>query len=67
MPCQNNATCNNLLNMYTCDCPDGFEGVNCETGNSMLGYPAERVKNFTTIHYVFLGEPRTINKIYMVL
>lgn len=28
-PCMNNATCQNLINEYRCDCVDGFDGKNC--------------------------------------
>ena len=30
-PCKNGATCNDLLNHYTCDCMPGFSGTNCQT------------------------------------
>ena len=33
-PCKNGGTCNNGVNQYTCDCALGFEGTNCETGDS---------------------------------
>lgn len=29
MPCQNNATCINLINDYECRCPPGYEGKAC--------------------------------------
>ena len=29
-PCQNGATCNDLLNRYECNCAPGFNGTNCE-------------------------------------
>ena len=32
-PCQNNGTCNDDINSYTCTCLVGFAGQNCETGN----------------------------------
>ena len=31
-PCQNEGTCNDQPNGYTCDCVDGYEGTHCETG-----------------------------------
>lgn len=32
-PCQNGATCSNLLNAYSCTCPPEFYGTNCENRN----------------------------------
>ena len=29
-PCQNNGTCQDRVNDYTCDCVLGFNGTNCE-------------------------------------
>ena len=29
-PCQNNGTCQDRVNDYTCDCVVGFNGTNCE-------------------------------------
>ena len=29
-PCQNGATCNDLINSFSCSCPDSFRGVLCE-------------------------------------
>ena len=31
LPCQNNATCQNLINDYSCICWPGYEGKNCST------------------------------------
>ena len=31
-PCLNGATCVDGVNMYTCDCVDGYTGTHCETG-----------------------------------
>jgi len=30
-PCQNGATCNDAVNMYTCTCAAGYTGRHCET------------------------------------
>ena len=39
-PCQNNGTCMDHINAFTCDCTPGFEGLVCETvsptGNKSL-------------------------------
>ena len=32
-PCQNNATCVDQVNGYTCNCLVGYTGNDCETGN----------------------------------
>lgn len=31
-PCQNDGTCTDVINGYTCDCTDGYTGTFCETG-----------------------------------
>ena len=36
-PCQNGATCVDLVNKYRCTCLRGFTGVNCETGENKIG------------------------------
>ena len=37
-PCRNEAICNNLLNAYSCTCPPGYTGTNCEAGIYTYGY-----------------------------
>ena len=34
--CVNGATCVDGVNSFTCDCVLGYEGTNCETGNTFL-------------------------------
>lgn len=31
-PCQNNGTCLDAVNSYTCTCIDGYAGTDCLTG-----------------------------------
>ena len=31
-PCENNATCTDEVNNYTCTCMAGYEGNNCSIG-----------------------------------
>ena len=35
-PCRNNGTCIYVANSYECQCPEGYEGRYCQTGNMML-------------------------------
>ena len=35
-PCQNYGTCVDGVNSYTCNCPTGYAGDNCETCKSVL-------------------------------
>ena len=37
-PCLNDGECVDGINAYTCDCPDGFTGVNCADG-IVISYP----------------------------
>ena len=33
-PCQNGGSCTDQVNGYTCNCIAGYDGTNCETGNT---------------------------------
>ena len=35
-PCNNNGTCTDGIASYTCDCPLGFTGLDCETSTKIL-------------------------------
>ena len=48
-PCQNNGTCNNLSNKYTCTCAPGYEGTNCQTGMEQFICQVNRLSVFSTI------------------
>ena len=37
-PCQNGASCVDDINSYNCTCAAGFEGSNCENGETMSNY-----------------------------
>ena len=37
-PCQNAATCVDLVGNYRCDCVNGYSGSNCETSKSKLQF-----------------------------
>ena len=34
-PCQNGATCKDLVGSYRCDCVAGYTGSNCETSKHL--------------------------------
>ena len=37
IPCQNNATCADAVDMYTCKCVAGFTGIICVTSKQHKG------------------------------
>jgi hypothetical protein len=37
-PCENDGTCSDQLNGFTCSCVAGFTGTNCEISKSMYVY-----------------------------
>ena len=37
-PCQNSGSCTDQINGYTCNCLDGYDGTDCETGNNATSF-----------------------------
>ena len=35
-PCMNGGNCTDEINEYTCECADGFTGLNCESGIKII-------------------------------
>ena len=45
-PCEHGGTCTDGVNSYTCECVDGYTGVNCETGMTINIYiPKKKMVN----------------------
>ena len=54
-PCLNTATCVSQLNMYTCMCPRGWQGTNCNEGEfTLYNYLVSNVI-FNVAFYIFGG------------
>ena len=47
-PCQNGATCTDMVNQYNCTCVDGYSGDNCEIGWNVFYFLC--AAHFQTIH-----------------
>ena len=41
-PCRNGGTCTDRVNEYTCKCPSGYNGDNCETSKSEINHGGTR-------------------------
>ncbi len=50
-PCRNGGTCVDGVNQYTCDCPDGFLGSTCQTGNQSINQSINQFINQSCINW----------------
>ena len=41
-PCKNLATCKDMVNGYTCICPEGYSGTHCETHMDVCDSPENK-------------------------
>ena len=53
-PCLNDATCVEQVNGYECQCPEGFVGTNCETGNYSFCFVFTVSFSFCFVFFVLL-------------
>ena len=51
-PCNNNGTCIDGIASYTCECPLGFEGQDCET--SKLSLEVISIKYYYMYYSIFI-------------
>lgn len=49
-PCQNNATCTDLVNDYQCNCVSGFNGTTCENSKNFVFIFFDNQKLVYSIH-----------------
>ena len=42
-PCLNGAVCVDGINSYTCNCPAGYTGVNCEISKKTIRRELDRI------------------------
>ena len=50
-PCKNHGTCHDGINKYTCTCPPGFSGTQCQTGTN----GSDLYRTYQYKHVVYFG------------
>ena len=50
-PCQHGGNCTDHVNFYTCQCPPGYTGDNCETGKNTVHLIKKHFNLKTRIKY----------------
>lgn len=49
-PCENDGTCNDIINGYYCTCVKGFTGLSCETGIVII---SQHLKRLLFLYIIF--------------
>ena len=59
-PCQNGATCQDGIGLYSCSCPTGYEGDQCQIGENINIQNSFRVN--VEDCYVYVYGPGSLNQ-----
>ena len=68
-PCQNEGTCNDMINHFTCDCPTGYQGITCGESelNMIFLYCNGAIFKFMSLYrYHSTRVPETFDYSYLI-